>query len=200
MCRTRKPPCTSRIAASSSPTRSTRCARCATAVSSTRRATWRGWRARSASCRSPSRCATAALAHVMRQVIRRNHVRNGLVYLQVTRGAAPREFYFPDAERDADRRLPGPLSLAGAGRRQCGDRHCRQVDARHPLAALRHQDGDAAAGLPCQGGGAQGRRARGLVRRPGRLRHRGRLEQRLDRRRNPVLSSPGHWAPIFCPA
>jgi D-alanine transaminase len=40
---------------------------------------------------------TAALAHVMRQVIRRNHVRNGLVYLQVTRGAAPREFYFPDA-------------------------------------------------------------------------------------------------------
>jgi D-alanine transaminase len=40
---------------------------------------------------------TAALAHVMRQVIRRNHVRNGLVYLQVTRGASPREFYFPDA-------------------------------------------------------------------------------------------------------
>lgn len=40
----------------------------------------------------------AALAHVMRQVIRRNHVRNGLVYLQVTRGAGPREFYFPAAE------------------------------------------------------------------------------------------------------
>lgn len=40
---------------------------------------------------------TAALAHVMRQVIHRNHVRNGLVYLQVTRGTAPREFYFPDA-------------------------------------------------------------------------------------------------------
>ena len=34
----------------------------------------------------------------MRQVIRRNHVRHGLVYLQVTRGAGPREFYFPDAE------------------------------------------------------------------------------------------------------
>ncbi len=40
----------------------------------------------------------AALAHVMRQVIRRNRVRNGLVYLQVTRGAGPREFYFPDAD------------------------------------------------------------------------------------------------------
>jgi D-alanine transaminase len=42
--------------------------------------------------------SAAALAHVMRQVIHRNHVRNGLVYLQVTRGAGPREFYFPDAE------------------------------------------------------------------------------------------------------
>jgi D-alanine transaminase len=36
-----------------------------------------------------------ALAHVMRQVIRRNRVVDGLVYLQVTRGAGPREFYFP---------------------------------------------------------------------------------------------------------
>ena len=42
--------------------------------------------------------SAAALAHVLRQVIRRNHVRHGLVYLQVTRGAGPREFYFPDAE------------------------------------------------------------------------------------------------------
>jgi D-alanine transaminase len=40
----------------------------------------------------------AALGLVMRQIIRRNRVRNGLVYLQVTRGAAPREFYFPDAD------------------------------------------------------------------------------------------------------
>ena len=37
----------------------------------------------------------AALAHVMRQTIRRNRVRNGLVYLQVTRGAGPRDFVFP---------------------------------------------------------------------------------------------------------
>ena len=41
---------------------------------------------------------TAALGLVMRQIIRRNRVRNGLVYLQVTRGSAPREFYFPDAD------------------------------------------------------------------------------------------------------
>jgi D-alanine transaminase len=39
--------------------------------------------------------SAAALGHVIRQVIRRNRVRDGLVYLQVTRGAAPREFTFP---------------------------------------------------------------------------------------------------------
>jgi D-alanine transaminase len=37
----------------------------------------------------------AALAHVMRETVRRNRVRNGLVYLQVTRGEGPREFAFP---------------------------------------------------------------------------------------------------------
>jgi D-alanine transaminase len=39
-----------------------------------------------------------ALGLIMRQVVRRNRVRDGLVYLQVTRGAAPREFYFPDSD------------------------------------------------------------------------------------------------------
>jgi D-alanine transaminase len=41
---------------------------------------------------------SAALGFVMRQVIRRNRIRDGLVYLQVSRGAAPREFLFPDPE------------------------------------------------------------------------------------------------------
>lgn len=36
-----------------------------------------------------------ALEIVMREVIRRNGVRNGLVYLQVTRGVAPRDHFFP---------------------------------------------------------------------------------------------------------
>lgn len=39
----------------------------------------------------------AALAFVMREVVRRNRVGHGLVYLQVTRGVAPRDFPFPDA-------------------------------------------------------------------------------------------------------
>lgn len=36
-----------------------------------------------------------ALTHVIRQVLRRNHVRNGLFYLQVTRGVAKRDHVFP---------------------------------------------------------------------------------------------------------
>ncbi len=36
-----------------------------------------------------------ALAHVMRETIRRNRVKDGLVYLQISRGEGPREFVFP---------------------------------------------------------------------------------------------------------
>ncbi|WP_018391137.1 D-amino-acid transaminase [Ancylobacter sp. FA202] len=39
----------------------------------------------------------AALGVVLRQTIARNRVRDGLVYLQVTRGVARRDHYFPDA-------------------------------------------------------------------------------------------------------
>ncbi len=37
----------------------------------------------------------AALKPILREVVRRNRVRNGLVYLQVTRGAGRRDFLFP---------------------------------------------------------------------------------------------------------
>lgn len=37
----------------------------------------------------------AALTQVIREVLRRNHVKNGLYYLQVTRGAAKRDHVFP---------------------------------------------------------------------------------------------------------
>jgi len=39
--------------------------------------------------------ARAALKIVIREVVRRNRVENGLVYLQVTRGVAPRDHAFP---------------------------------------------------------------------------------------------------------
>jgi D-alanine transaminase len=45
--------------------------------------------------RIPAPMSAGALAHVMRQTIKRNRVRDGLVYLQVTRGEGPREFAFP---------------------------------------------------------------------------------------------------------
>ena len=42
--------------------------------------------------------ARAALKIVMREVVRRNRVRDGLVYLQVTRGVARRDHAFPPAD------------------------------------------------------------------------------------------------------
>lgn len=41
------------------------------------------------------------IRHVLRQMIRRNHVVNGTIYIQVTRGVARREFYFPKDVRPA---------------------------------------------------------------------------------------------------
>jgi len=44
----------------------------------------------------PSPMADAALRRVIHETLRRNRVRAGLVYLQVTRGVAPRDHPFPD--------------------------------------------------------------------------------------------------------
>jgi D-alanine transaminase len=54
-----------------------------------------------------------ALGHVMREVIRRNRVKDGLVYLQVTRGAAPREFLFPADTEPTVVCLARPMATAG---------------------------------------------------------------------------------------
>lgn len=43
----------------------------------------------------------AALVQVIREVVRRNHVKNGLFYLQVTRGVAKRDHVFPSADTPA---------------------------------------------------------------------------------------------------
>jgi len=45
--------------------------------------------------RLPRPMSPAALGIVMRETVRRNRVRDGVVYLQVTRGTAPRDFPFP---------------------------------------------------------------------------------------------------------
>lgn len=48
--------------------------------------------------RIPMPMSEAALGRVMREVVRRNRVRTGLLYLQVSRGAAPRDFPIPAGE------------------------------------------------------------------------------------------------------
>jgi D-alanine transaminase len=48
-----------------------------------------------AELRIPMPMADAALKIVIREIVRRNRVGTGIVYLQVTRGAAPREHAFP---------------------------------------------------------------------------------------------------------
>ena len=42
----------------------------------------------------PAPMTRGALVHIIRQIVRRNRVREGIVYLQVTRGTAPRDFPF----------------------------------------------------------------------------------------------------------
>ncbi|MDX0066400.1 D-amino-acid transaminase [Sinorhizobium meliloti] len=62
----------------------------------------------------------AALVHVIREVLRRNRLRNGLFYLQVTRGVARRDHVFPDADTPpsivvtAKRTDPGAIARKNA--------------------------------------------------------------------------------------
>jgi D-alanine transaminase len=46
----------------------------------------------------PQPMSTRAWSRVLRETIRRNRVRDGFVYLQVSRGARPRDFLFPPAD------------------------------------------------------------------------------------------------------
>jgi D-alanine transaminase len=55
----------------------------------------------------PQPMTRAAWSRVLRETIRRNRVRHGLVYLQVSRGVARRDFYFPSADT-----LPTVICLA----------------------------------------------------------------------------------------
>jgi D-alanine transaminase len=58
-----------------------------------------------------------ALILVLREVVRRNRVREGLVYLQVTRGVAPRDHAFPKNTPPAIVVTAKPTSRAAADRR-----------------------------------------------------------------------------------
>jgi D-alanine transaminase len=55
----------------------------------------------------PAPMSRGAWARVLRETIRRNRVRHGLVYLQVSRGVARRDFYYPSPDT-----LPTVICLA----------------------------------------------------------------------------------------
>jgi D-alanine transaminase len=63
----------------------------------------------------------AALKVVIREVVRRNRVRNGLVYLQVTRGVAPRDHAFPTRPTDPALVLTAKSIPRGVGERLAGE-------------------------------------------------------------------------------
>ena len=63
----------------------------------------------------------AALGTVMRETVRRNRVLNGMVYLQVSRGAGPRDFLFPG--EDVQRTV---VCLARSQRRAAGEAQAAQ--------------------------------------------------------------------------
>ena len=111
--------------------------------------------------------------------MRRNRLRDGLVYMQVTRGVARRDHAFPTKPVKPALVLTTKNSKRAERRSRPG--HRREEPSRHPLAALRHQDGGVAAQRARQAGGARERRLRGLADRRQGQRDRGRLDQRLDR-------------------
>ncbi|MBI1650520.1 D-amino-acid transaminase [Hyphomicrobium sulfonivorans] len=85
----------------------------------------------------PQPMSQLALAHVMRQVIKRNRVRDGLVYLQVSRGAAPRDFYFPGPDvlptvvclaRPMSRAVPAANALKGIAIKSMPDIRWQRCD------------------------------------------------------------------------
>jgi D-alanine transaminase len=61
----------------------------------------------------PEPMGQAAMVQVMGEVVRRNRVHDGLIYLQVTRGAAPRDFTLPGPDHPASFIcLARPLDMA----------------------------------------------------------------------------------------
>ena len=109
--------------------------------------------------------AEPALRHVLGQVVRRNRVRDGIVYLQVTRGQAPRDFLFPGPDTEptlvAVARSIDPAKVAAKARHG----HRCQKRARSSVGPLRSENGDAAARSTRQGDRPHGRGPGSVVRR-----------------------------------
>ena len=143
----------------------------------------------------------AALTLVLRETVRRNRVaRRPALSAGQPRRRARATTPFPIRPSP-----PGVVITVRRVDRAAGEaRAAKGVGGDHragePLGPLRHQDGGPAAQCPGQAGGPGGRRRRGLVRRRPGLRHRGRVVQRLDRRRRGACCAPATPTPTSCAA
>jgi D-alanine transaminase len=81
--------------------------------------------------------SVAAMGTVMREVMRRNRVRDGLIYVQVTRGVAPRQHAFPTTTsapslvvtaRTRDRRVGESIAAGGVAVISVPDTRWYRVD------------------------------------------------------------------------
>ena len=116
------------------------------------------------------------------RLIRENDLTTGegTVYLQITRGAAPRTHYFPPASTPPDG-LPVGVAVHAEPRAARAGCDGRDV-SRHPLVALRPQDGQPARRRARQAARGRRRVARGRVH-PRRRHHRGVAHERVRRHR-----------------
>ena len=107
----------------------------------------------------------AALGVVLHEVVRRNRVRWGIVYLQITRGVSRRDHAFPPAGTAPSIVVTARNLDFAAAEKMADERRRRHLGAGKPLGARRHQIGVAAAQRAGQAGGARAGRPRSLVRR-----------------------------------
>jgi hypothetical protein len=100
------------------------------------------------------------LLQVHRELVARNDLTDGMIYLQITRGnPGDRDFAYPPADTPADRGAVH-ASQARHGRQPDGqDGPQGHLDPRSALGAARHQDGAASVSVHGQDDG-QGRRLR----------------------------------------
>lgn len=81
-----------------------------------------------------------ALRHVIGETIRRNRVRDGLVYIQVSRGASPRNFRLPGADV--------PQTVVVIARSQSRSATAAQAETGIAVMTNAHRAGSAAISRP----------------------------------------------------
>ena len=193
ICRSPRPACRSSIAPSSSATASMKSAWCADGALIDEARHLARLKTSLAALRIAAPVGEAALKRILREVVARNRVGDGLVYLQISRGVARRDHGFPAARRRAGAGRHGQIARSSPGRgqrraRRGGDHHCRTSAGRIRTSRSLQLLPNVLAKQAAREAG----RLRGVARRRRGLRHRGLFDQRLDRlRRRRAGDAPG---------